>query len=141
MALGVQRRVVNLCGTIFIQNHLMKISYILVGVFVPSEVFSVYDYSCCCSVAKSCSILCEPMDCSIQASLSFTISCSLLQLMSIELAIQSSHHLSLPSPLALILSQHQNFFQWVSSSHHRVKVLEIHLQHQSFQWIFRTDFL
>ena len=30
--------------------------------------------------------------------------------------IQPSHHLSPPSPLALNLSQHQGFFQWVSSS-------------------------
>ena len=31
-------------------------------------------------------------------------------------------------------------FKWVSSSHHVAKVLEFKLQHQSFQWIFRTDF-
>ena len=30
-------------------------------------------------------------------------------------------------------------FKWVSSSHQVAKVLEF--QHQSFQWIFRTDFL
>ena len=30
-------------------------------------------------------------------------------------------------------------FKWVSSSHQVAKVLE--LQHQSFQWIFRTNFL
>ena len=39
------------------------------------------------------------------------------------------------------LSQHQGLFQWVSSSHQVAKVLELQLQHQSFQWIFRTDFL
>ena len=33
------------------------------------------------------------------------------------------------------------FFQWVSFSHHMAKVLELQLQHQYFQWIFRTDFL
>ena len=32
-------------------------------------------------------------------------------------------------------------FQGVSSSHQVVKVLEFQLQYQSFQWIFRTDFL
>ena len=32
-------------------------------------------------------------------------------------------------------------FQWVSSSHQVAKVLEFQLKHQSFQWIFRTDFL
>ena len=36
------------------------------------------------------------------------------------------------------LSQHQGLFKWVSSSH---QVLELQIQHQSFQWIFRTDFL
>ena len=32
-------------------------------------------------------------------------------------------------------------FPWVSSSPQVAKVLEFQLQHQSFQWIFRTDFL
>ena len=49
-----------------------------------------------------------------------------------------SHPLSLPS-FAFYLSQHQGLFQWVSSWHQVAKVLE--LQHQSFQWIFRTNFL
>ena len=49
--------------------------------------------------------------------------------------IQPSHPLLSPSPLVLNLSQHQSLFQWVGSSHHVAKVLE--LQHQSFQWIFR----
>ena len=31
--------------------------------------------------------------------------------------------------------------QWVSYSHRVAKVLEFQLQHQFFQWIFRTDFL
>ena len=39
------------------------------------------------------------------------------------------------------LSQHQSLFQWVSSSHQVAKVLKFQLQHQSFQWIFRIDFL
>ena len=53
-------------------------------------------------------------------------------------AIQSSHPLSSPSP-AFNLSQHQGLFQWDSSSHQVAKVLELQLQHQSSQWIFRTD--
>ena len=56
-------------------------------------------------------------------------------------AIQPSHHLSSPYPPSLNLSQHQGLFKWVSSSHQVAKVLEFQLQHQSFQWIFRTDFL
>ena len=80
-----------------------------------------------------------------QASLSFTISvsprvcsnsCSLCQwcysIISSSVA---------PSPPALNISQHQGLFQCVSSSHQVAKVLELQLQHQSFQWIFRVNFL
>ena len=56
-------------------------------------------------------------------------------------AIQPSHPLSFPSPPALNVSEHQGLFQWVSSSHQVAKLLEFQLQHQSFQWIFRPDFL
>ena len=56
-------------------------------------------------------------------------------------AIQPFHTLSPPSPLALNLSQHHGLFQGVSSLHQVAKVLEFQLQHQSFQWIFRVDFL
>ena len=56
-------------------------------------------------------------------------------------AIQPSHPLSSPSPPAFNLSQHQGVFQWISSSHQVAKILEVQLQHQSSQWIFRTDFL
>ena len=55
--------------------------------------------------------------------------------------IQSSHPLSSPSPSAFNLSQHHGRSKWVSSWHQVSKVLEFQLQHQSFQWIFRTDFL
>ena len=91
-----------------------------------------------------------PWTASCQASLSFSISSSLLRLVSIELVMPSNlchslspsvhplHPLSPPS-LALNLSQHQGLFQWVGCLHQVGKVLE--LQHQSFQWIFRIDFL
>ena len=55
--------------------------------------------------------------------------------------IQPSHPLSSPSPSMFNLYQHQGLFQWVGSSHQVAKVLEFRLQDQSFQWIFRTDFL
>ena len=55
-------------------------------------------------------------------------------------AIKLSHPLSSPSP-AFNLSQLQDLLQWVSSSHQVAKVLELQVQHQFFQWIFRTDFL
>ena len=64
-----------------------------------------------------------------QASLSITNSQSLLKL------------LSSPSPPASNLSQHQGLFKRVSSSQQVAKVLEFHLQHQSFQWTPRTDLL
>ena len=56
-------------------------------------------------------------------------------------AIQPSHPLSSPSSPAFSLSQHQGIFQWVSSLHQVAKVLEFQLQHQSFQWTLRIDFL
>ena len=49
-------------------------------------------------------------------------------------AIQPSYPLSSPSPPALSLSQHQGLFQWVSSSHHVAKVLQLQPQHQPLQW-------
>ena len=56
-------------------------------------------------------------------------------------ASQPCHPLLSPSPHALSLSQHQGLFQWVGSFHQMAKVLELQLWHQSFQWIFRIDFL
>ena len=56
-------------------------------------------------------------------------------------AIQPSHPLLPPSPPALNLSQHLGYFQWVSSLHQMANILELQLQHQSFQRIFRVDFL
>ena len=56
-------------------------------------------------------------------------------------AILPSNHLSSASPLAFNLSQHHGLFKWVSSSYQVANVLELQLQHQSFQWIFRVDFV
>ena len=56
-------------------------------------------------------------------------------------AIQSSHPLLSSSPPAFNLSQQQSLFKWVSLSHQVARALEFQLQHQSFQRIFRTDFL
>ena len=54
-------------------------------------------------------------------------------------AIQPSHPLLLPYIPAFNPSQHQGLF-WVSALHQVATVLELQLQPQSFQWIFRTDF-
>ena len=95
------------------------------------------------SVAQSCPALCNPMDCTTPA---FPAHHQLLELTQTHVhqvsdAIQPSCPLSYPSPPALNLSQHQGLFKWVSSLHQMAKVLEFQLQHQSFQWTFRTDFL
>ena len=52
-------------------------------------------------------------------------------------AIQPSLPLSSPSTLPPIPPS----IRWVNSSHEVAKVLEFQLQHQSFQWIPRTDLL
>ena len=55
--------------------------------------------------------------------------------------IQPSHLLLSPSLPAFNPSQHQSLFWWVSPSYQVAKVLLFQLQHQSFQWLFRIDFL
>ena len=102
---------------------------------------SIYCY--CRSVTKSHLTLCDPIDCSMPG---FSVLHYLPELAQTHVhwvsdAIQASHPPSPPSPLALNLSQRQGLLQWVSSSHQVAKVLELQLQHQSFQWIFTVDFL
>ena len=77
-----------------------------------------------------------------RASLSFTVSQSLLKLMSIESMIPSKSLILCCSLLLLPsfkLFQHQGLFQWVSSLYQVTKVLEVQLQHQSFHWTFGID--
>ena len=95
------------------------------------------------SVTQSSTTLCDPMDCSIPG---LPVHHQLPESAQTHVhwagdAIQPSHPLSSPFPLAFSLSQHQGLLQWVSSLHQLAKVLELQLQHQSFQWLFRTDFL
>ena len=78
-----------------------------------------------------------------QASLSITNSRSLLRLMSIESVVPSSH-LILCLPLLLLspIPPSTRVFYNESTLHKRwPKVLELRLQHQSFQWTPRTDLL
>ena len=87
------------------------------------------------SVAQLCPTLCNPMCCNTPG---FPVHRQLPELAQTHVhqvgdAIQISHPLSFPSPPAFNLSQHQGLFQWVSSSHQVAKVLELQLQHQSFQ--------
>ena len=95
------------------------------------------------SVTQSCPTFGDPMDCSTPGlpvhhqPLEFDQT----HVHQIGDAFQPPHTLLSPSPPALNLSQHHGLFQWVHSSHQVAKVLKLQLQHQSFQWIFRTDFL
>ena len=94
------------------------------------------------SVAQSCPTLCNLRDCSTPG---FPVHHQLPEPAQIHVhwvgdASQPSHPLSSPSP-AFNLSQHQGLFKWVSSLHQVAKGLELQLQHQSFQWLFRTDLL
>ena len=98
------------------------------------------------SVQFSCSVistLCDPMDSSTP---NFPVHHQLQELAQTHVhwvneAIQPSHPLLSPSPLAFNLSQNQGLFKWVSSFYQVAKGLEFQLQHQSVPWIFRTDFL
>ena len=81
----------------------------------------------CCSVAKSCPTLCDPMDHSMPA---LTVSHHLPELPWVHVhcigdAIQPSHPLS-PSSPALNLYQYQGLFQWVSCSHQVAKLLTMY---------------
>ena len=94
-------------------------------------------------VAQSCLTLCDPMDCSTPG---FHVHHQLPELTQTHVhwigdAIQPSHPLSSPSPPTFNLPQHQAVFKWVGYLCQVAKGLEFQLQHQSFQWIFRTDFL
>ena len=94
------------------------------------------------SVAQSCLTLCDPMHCSTPG---LPVYHQLPEFTQIHVhwvgdTIQPSHPLSSPSPPTFNLSQHQDLFKWVSSSHQVSKVLEFQLQHQSFQLIFRAEF-
>ena len=94
------------------------------------------------SVQFSRSVVSDPMDCSTPG---LPVHHQLQEFTQTHVhwvgdVIQPSHPQSSPS-LASDLSQRQGLFQWVSYLHQVAKVLELQLQHQSFQWTFRTDFL
>ena len=86
-----------------------------------------------------------------QTSLSFTTSQSLLKLMPMESVRPSNHPVlcqcfsnslqSFPASGSFPRSHKRLSAQWVSILHLVDKGVELQLQHQSFQWIFRTDFL
>ena len=100
------------------------------------------------SVAQSCPTLCNPMNSSTPG---LPVHHQLLEFTETHVhqvsdAIQPSHPLSSPSPLAPNPSQHQSLFQWDNSSHEVAKVLEFQLLHHSLKEhpgliSFRMDWL
>ena len=81
------------------------------------------------SVAQSCPTLCNPIN---RSTPGLPVHHQLPEFTETHIhrvsdAIQPSHPLSSPSPLAPNPSQHQNLFQWVNSSHEVAKVLEFQL--------------
>ena len=95
------------------------------------------------SVAQLCPTLCDPMNRSMPG---LPVHHQLPEFTQTHVyrvgdAIQPSHPLLSPSPLAPNSSQHQSLFQWVNSSHEVAKILEFQLQHHSFQRTPRTDLL
>ena len=79
----------------------------------PSDLRSILER--CRSVTQLCPTHCNPMDCSMPDSLSFTISWSLLKLVSIESVI-SSNHLTFCRPLLLLPSIFPNIRVFSSES-------------------------
>ena len=136
-------------------NHLSthKVITILLTIFLKlftslflnySVIEGLYLFSQSVQLLSRVWLFVTPWTAAHQASLSITNSQSLLKFISIELVMSSnslSHLLSSPSPPAFNLCQDQGLFQWVGSSHQVAKVLELQLQHQFLQWIFRIDFL
>ena len=97
----------------------------------------------CGSIASLCLTLCDPKDSSMPG---FSVPHHLPEFAQVQVqwisdAIQPSHPLSPSFPSVFNLSQYQGLFQWVSCSHQVAKVLELQLQLQSFQRVFRVDFL
>ena len=95
-------------------------SIVIAPIYIPQSVNSV---------TQSCPTVCDPMNCSMPG---FPVHHQLPEFTEthghrLSDAIQPSHPLSSPSPPAPNPSQHQNLFQWVSSSHEVAKVLEFQL--------------
>ena len=110
-------------------------------------------------VTKLCLTLCNPMDCSMDSYQSITISWSLRKFMSIELVmlcqsdgISNCYAITIAIVMAISSSAApfsfcfqsfpaSGFFPVCQLFATGGKIVEHQLQHQSFQWILRVDFL
>ena len=92
------------------------IKYIFQVYFLLEEGNLFFFFLIVVQLLSSVWLFAPPWTAAHQASLSFTISQSLLKLTSVEL-VMPSHHLILltPSPSALNMSQNQGLVHWVSS--------------------------
>ena len=97
-------------------------------------------WKCCCSVTKSCLTFYDPMKCSPP---DFPVLHHLPEFAQTHVheSVMLSNHLILRHPLLLLPSIFSSIrvFYNESASHQVAKVLELQIQHQSFQWIFRVD--
>ena len=111
-----------------LQHHSSKASTLWRSAFFMIQLFSSVQSLSCVQLFET------PWTAGCQAPLSFTISQSLFQLMSIE-SVMSSNHLILCCPLLLPASilPSVRVFSSESTLHQVAKGLEIQLQHQSFQ--------
>ena len=119
----------------YIQFDLCRVFYLFLCFYITVTLLLLFR---CSVVFDSLS----PMDCSMAG---FTVLCYLPEFAQthdywVGDAIRPSHPLLPPTP-ALKLSQHQGLSRRVGCSHQEVKILELQLQHQLFQWIFRDDFI
>ena len=125
-------------------NPFQEIIYFLVPVLLQSgRNWPNLELTQFSSVAQSYPTLCDPM---VFSTPGFPVHQQLPELTQTHVypvgdTIQPSHPLSSPSPHTFNISQYQDLFQRVGSSHQVAKILEFQLQQQSFQWIFRIDFL
>ena len=106
---------------------------------VPFSLTELLQFS---SVTQSWPTLCDPMN---RSTPGLPVHHQLLEFTQTHVhwvgdAIQPSHPLLSPSPLAFNLSQHQGLFQWVSSSHQVANVLEFQLQHQVLPMNIQNSF-
>ena len=94
---------------------------------------------CCCSVVQSCPTLCEPVD---YSTLGLLVHSSLLELAH-SCPLSWWWHPTISSSVTLFLQSFpasESFaMSWLFTQ--IAKVLELQPQNQSFQWIFRIDFL
>ena len=113
--------------------------------FTSSIFFSIVsiNYIQFSSVTQSCLTLCDPMDCTMSGFPAHhqLPKCAQTHVHWFDDAAQPSHPLSSPSPPAFNLAHPQSLFQRVSYSHQMAKVLELQLQHHSFQRNPRVDLL